>query len=487
LLADIYSSAHELDSAAVVLKNVIKLDSTDINAYYILARIYELSKPMEAINIYNRLTSIIGPDWNVLIHVTNLYVKLGKYAEAAGTINKLLTISPSNTSLEKLQADYYGRAKMYKKALFAINDVLEFLPNDLDAHQRKAEIFIAQDKWKKAAKEYSFIIKQNNVSFRTKLQIGASYFNQALKDSTLFPIVHKFFKTIEKDTSSWQTKMYLGAIAIAQKNDSIAVKDFKIALKLAKWNVEPWVRLGGLYFDNHKYNAAIKLLKGAFKSFPEDFRVNLILGLSLAQKGNNKDARKYLKRAVEVNPKDITALSAYGYTLSRLKENEEAIKYLKKALVISPNNINLLSTLGLIYDSESKWALCDSVYQKALSIDPTNALVLNNYAYSLSERGIKLDSALNMAKKAIKAEPKNSSYLDTVGWIYYRLKEYQNAKEYVQKAVQIGGHDSVMLEHLGDINYKLGQKEKALNLWKKAFKMDTTNKKLKLKIEKGKI
>ena len=122
------------------------------------------------------------------------------------------------------------------------------------------------------------------------------------------------------------------------------------------------------------------------------------------------------KKASELDSTDVTALSAFGYTLSQLKENDEAIIYIKKALAISPNNINLLGTLGLIYDTQKKWNECDSVYLKALSMDSTNALINNNYAYSLSERGIKLDDALRMSKLSVKAEPKNSAYLDTMGW-----------------------------------------------------------------------
>lgn len=487
LLSDIYSAARQNDSAAVVLKKVIDMDSTDVMAYYRLARIYEANKPLQAIGIYDKLTNIIGPDWNVLIHVAELHEKLGEYKEAANTIKKLLSIDAANTSLEKLLIEYYVKAKMYNDAMEYANDILELTPDDLDAHQKKAQIFIAQDDWESASKEYSYILSQPEVPLELKLNIGASYFNQSLKDSSLTPIAEKFFNKIEKDTTTWQTKMYLGAIAIQQKKDSVAIKEFKQATELASWNVEPWVRLGGLLFDNRKYSEAVKVMTQALKSFPEDFRANLIMGLSLSQKGDNKSAKPYLGKAVQLNPSDITALSAYGFTLNQLKESDEAIKYLKKALIIQPDDVNLLGTLGLIYDNEQKWPECDSVYQKALSIDSTNALVNNNYAYSLSERGIKLDTALNMVKIAIKAEPTNSSYLDTMGWIYFKLGNYQKAKEYVQKAIDIGGEESTMLEHMGDINYKLGQKGIAKKLWQKAFDKDTTNTKLKIKIEKGGI
>ena len=485
LLSDIYSAGKQFDSAAVVLNKLIQLDSSDVDAYYKLARIYEENKPLSAINIYNKITEMVGPDWNVLIRVAELYGTLGNFDKAAASINQLLTIDPSNTALQKLLAEYYQRDKKYDSAMKIINEIIDLYPEDLDARERKAQIYIDEDKWKEAADQYSFILQRPGIPFEAKMRIGATYFEQSLKDSTLTPVTKKFFEAIDKDTTNWMVKMYLGAIAINEKNDSAAIKEFKSATNLASWNVEAWVRLGGLYFDNHKYEDAAKVMDEAIKSFPEDFRVNLILGLSLAQSNKNEEAKTYLKKAVDLEPKDLNALSAYSFTLSQLKENDDAIIYLKKALAISPDDVNLLGTLGLIYDAQKNWTKCDSVYSRALQLDSANALVNNNYAYSLSERGIKLDEALRMSKIALKLDSANSAYLDTMGWIYFKMGNYTEAKNYVQKALTAGGEKPDILDHLGDIEFKMGNKDKAKSIWKKALDMDKNNNDLKEKIEKG--
>src|SRR5690606_21470997 len=184
-----------------------------------------------------------------------------------------------------------------------------------------------------------------------KIRIGASYFSQALKDSTLLPIAKDFFTKMDKDTTDWQIKIYLGAIALTEGDDSTAIENFSIVTSLASWKSDAWVRLGGLYFDNARYDEAEKVLKEAVQSFPDNFAINLILGLSLSQNQKNAEAKNYLKKAVDLNGTDITALSAYGFVLNQLKENEEAIIYLKRALEIQPDDVNLLGTLGLIYDA----------------------------------------------------------------------------------------------------------------------------------------
>lgn len=487
LLSDVYSSARQFDSAAVTLESAIKLDSSDVDLYYKLARLYENPKPLKAIETYEKITSFIGPEWSVLIRVAELYEKLGNVDAAVSSIEKLMSLDPANVGLQKILIDFYQKSNKLDKALEVANDILELTPDDLDARERKAQILLSQNEWELAAQEFNYMLKQKDVPLDVKIRIGAAYFNQSLKDSSLTTVVKDFFQTIDKDTLDWQVKMFMGAIALNEKQDSIAIENFKIVTDLARWNVDAWIRLGGLYFDNRKYEEAVKVMNEAVELFPDDFTTNLILGLSLAQLDKHSDAKLYLKKSVELNPNDLTSLSSYAYTLSQLKENELAVNYLKQALKINPDDVNLLGTLGLIYDSMEKWAECDSAYQRALQIAPDNALVNNNYAYSLSERGERLDSALKMIEIAIAADPDNPSYLDTYGWVYFKLGNYNEAKKYLEKAIEVGGERAVMLDHLGDVMFKLGDVQKAKILWQKAFDLDNTNVTLKSKIDRGEI
>ncbi|QQS37493.1 MAG: tetratricopeptide repeat protein [Ignavibacteriales bacterium] len=487
LLADIFSVTRQYDSAAVVLEKLISKDSLRFNSYYKLARIYETSKPLQAITIYERLSAIVGPEWSILVRVAELYEQLGRNEDAIRTIEELLEIDPANIPLQKLLSELYQRVKRYDEAIAVIEEILELTPDDLDARERKAQIFIEQGNWNAAADEYSYFLSNKDIPLESKIRIGSAYFARSLNDSTLTPTTKKFFETIDKDTTDWQVKMFLGAIAINEKNDSSAIKYFEEVTQLANWNVEGWIRLGGLYFDNGKYKEAAKLMHEAILQFPDEFAINLILGLSLAQDNQHEQALEHLKKSVDLNPQDLNALSAYAYTLSQLKQNEDAISYLKKALLISPDDVNILGTLGLIYNSLEMWNECDSTYSRALEIDSMNALVNNNYAYSLSERGVNLEAALSMVKISIEAEPDNTSYLDTIGWVYYKLGNYEQAKHYLEKAIEIGGERPVMLDHLGDVLFKMGQREYALELWQKAYDLDTSNQEIKTKIEKGEI
>jgi tetratricopeptide (TPR) repeat protein len=177
-----------------------------------------------------------------------------------------------------------------------------------------------------------------------------------------------------------------------------------------------------------------------------------------------------------------------GMAANQIGKSEEAIPLLKKGLVYISNDQKLLidfyTQLAEAYHSNKQYKQSDYYFEKVLDIDSNNILVLNNYSYYLSLRNQDLEKALQMSKKTIEAEPRSSIYLDTYAWILYKLERYEKALEYIEKAIQHGGHDdSDVVEHYGDILYKTGNKEKALEQWKKAKTIGTPSAELIQKIE----
>jgi Tfp pilus assembly protein PilF len=176
-----------------------------------------------------------------------------------------------------------------------------------------------------------------------------------------------------------------------------------------------------------------------------------------------------------------------GIAYNRAGRNHDSRVALERAHELNPQDINVLSSLGLTYDALKMHAESDSVYEKALRIDPDYALVLNNYAYSLSERNIDLSRAMTMSKRSLEKDSLNSSYLDTYGWILYQLGRYPEALEYIKKAIDAGDASPVVLEHLGDVYAKLNDYENAVHFWNKALEKDKKNSSLKSKIERARL
>lgn len=487
LLSDIYNLGRQKDSAIIVLERAIKLFPTNHYFYYKLAGLYQNDRPLKAIEMYEKILNLIGPEWNVLFRLLELNNRLNNVDGVVNSIKRLLEIDPSNIQLKKSLIENLLKENRNSEALNLTDELLELYPDDLELIQKKAQILLSENKWNEAYKTLSKVLNDKKNNLDAKLEIGYLFFEKSISDSSLKHLAKNIFTKLDNDSSYWAIKIVLGAIAIEENNDSVAIENFRYVTENANWNVDAWVRLGALYFDNKKYEEAEKILMQAKESFPDNYTINFILGLSLTQQSKNSEAVKYLKKAVELNPTDVNTISAYAYTLNQLKLDEEAILYLNKALSIDPNDVNVMGTLALIYNAQKVFEKSDSLYEKALEIKPDDPLINNNYAYSLSTRGIQLDRALKMVNLALEKDSLNTAYLDTKGWILYQIGKYDQAKYFISKAIELGTKSAVIIDHLGDIEFRLGNKEKAIELWREAFQLDPTKKEIKEKIIRGEL
>jgi tetratricopeptide (TPR) repeat protein len=487
LLGSIYDASRLPDSASVVYNKIISVDSSNVTALFNLATNYEAKRPNEAIQLYKKIIQLIGPEWNVLVRLVDLNDRMGNIDETIKYFEELITLNPSDLNLQKVLIDSYLKTKRYDQALKKIDEALISFPDDLNLIEYKAMALAQKGDYKSSTEQYLKLIKNKEIPFDRKIGVGLSFLLDAQKDSTKLDYAKNIFETLDRDSTDWQVKAYLGEIAIRQNDDSTAIKYFKEATKLAEWNSQVWTRLGGLLFDAHKYKDAIYFMNQAVEKFPNDFVVNLIYGLSLSQNNEHEKAVEILKRALKIDANDVTALAAIGYSLNQLQQNDEALNYLNRALNFDPKNLQVISIKALIHENRKEYEISDSLYLKALEIDSTNVLILNNLAYSYSERGINLKQAFEMSKKAIDKEPENASYLDTFGWVNYKLGDYKTAKEFLEKAVNIEPVNSTLLDHLGDVYFKFGNKKKALELWNKAFELDKSKTEIQIKIQKGEL
>ncbi|PJA96527.1 MAG: hypothetical protein CO129_06065 [Ignavibacteriales bacterium CG_4_9_14_3_um_filter_34_10] len=484
-LGSIYFLSRQLDSASTVFEKIIGLDSSNHQAYFYLGQTYEEKKPLAALEVYNTLLKKVGAEWEVLIRVAELNTRLGFPDKTIETIKDLIKLDPSNIQLQKFFIESLLQNQKYDEAIEVADKNLISFPDDIELIEYKAKAFFSLKKIEKSTEEYLKLIENPQLDYTKKFIIASAFMAESNKDSIVIPFAYKVISKIQSDSADWQTSAFLGELALKMERDSLAVFHFKDAISKAEWNTQLWERLGILMFDLKKYNELESNLLKAAEKYPENFVINLLLGLSFGQSNKHAVAYEYLVKAAKINPNDITALHALGFTLQQLKRNEEAIPFLKDALKIQPNNIEILSTLGLVYEGLKYWNKSDSLYEYILIKEPDNALILNNYAYSLSERGDSLSYALDMSKKAIDSDPENASYLDTYGWIHFKLGNYNEAEKFIQKSVNKEPDNSTLYDHLGDVLNTQGKKKMAIQNWKKALELDQARKEIQEKIKKA--
>ncbi|MFT5566910.1 MAG: tetratricopeptide (TPR) repeat protein, partial [Glaciecola sp.] len=259
--------------------------------------------------------------------------------------------------------------------------------------------------------------------------------------------------------------------------------------------------------DPTELDNAYQLINLLKKTHPEEAKSHAISGDFLLQDGKVKEARDAFKKASELDPSKIAvwsqliALDAqlndmnllisdselaleyfpmapmfYYYNGIANGQNEEYNKALESLLSgkeMIVNDVQLeaefYSALGDNYHELNKHKESDNYFDKSLKINPNNAFVLNNYSYYLAIRKQKLELAENMARLANELEPNSTSFQDTFGWVLYASGKYSESKIWLQKAIDNGGNESgEVLEHFGDVLFQLGEKDLALENWKKA-------------------
>ncbi len=186
-------------------------------------------------------------------------------------------------------------------------------------------------------------------------------------------------------------------------------------------------------------------------------------------------------------PKNVTFPYFMGNTYLTLEDFESAKREFLKSLEISPENRIIRQSLLTVYEELEEYEVSDSLFKILFTEDKNDATNLNNYAYSLCERksvsDTTLDYALTLAENAVKIEPDNSAFLDTIGWIYFRKKNYNLAIEYIKQSLSIDSTNSVILEHLGDVYLKLNDLDNGLKNYHKALKYSPGNQSVLNKIE----
>ena len=149
------------------------------------------------------------------------------------------------------------------------------------------------------------------------------------------------------------------------------------------------------------------------------------------------------------------------------------------AMVVIPCS---MGTLATIYDGLDSLNRAVNLYEHAISLSDSAPVYLNNLAYTFATRGINLDAAKTLSEAALKAEPKNGAYLDTMGWIEFMSGHYDQAIDLLKKAIKVSSDGTDIYEHLGDAYSKTGDHGKAEKMYRRALEKNPQNESLRRKL-----
>lgn len=251
------------------------------------------------------------------------------------------------------------------------------------------------------------------------------------------------------------------AIASFEEAHRLAPTDSSIAGYLVEANIAA-----------KKYGAAIEVAKAALVEHPNDLRLTRLEAQALRQSGKTDQGISLLEDAVKKHADEPLAYVWLAGFYSDADRGPQAVKVLQDAQAKFPSDNSIAFELGAVFDKQKRFADAEAAFRQVLARDPENATALNYLGYMLAERGERLDESVTYLKKALQIEPENGSFLDSLGWAYFKSDKLDLAEDNLRRAADQLKTNSVIQEHYGEVLFKLGRYDDAIAAWTRALSGD---------------
>lgn len=458
-LAEIYGETGQNEATIRVLKELIDLNPKDLNALGALAAVQTKQKKFQDANrTLDKILKLGGENWSVFYDKFQNFEALGLRDSSVVMLRKMQELDPENLVTLQLLSQIYSEKNDKSSAKTALLNALRVNRRDPETLLMLADLYIEEAKWDSAGALIANFVGDTLINPYDKL-----------------PFVDHMLNVYRTDTGN---ETFTNAVVSVVKAYTGAHPSYGPAFAYA----------GQLFIELGRKDEALTALERTTELMPtNEFAWQEWIRI-LLQTGENDKAIQIGLMADEQVPDNPFILYLVGNAYLMKDNSEAALSWLERASSLPARNefkSAVFTSIGDVYVAKKNLSKADAAFEKALQLQPENDVALNNYAYSLSNRNDPslYAKALTMAEAALKGAPDNASYLDTTGWIYYRMANYKKAQELVKKSLDINPQSAEVQEHMGDIYSKLGDRKKAREHWQRAIEADPKRTHLKKLLE----
>jgi len=499
-------------------EQIVKLDPDSVDDHLLLGRLYRLNNDLQKAENELKLAIKLDPSSEEAVTtLAMLYTDEGDTAHAL----KVLSAIPDSARSAKLYAALgaaYEQRKDYKSAIDAFRHAIVLDRDNLDAIRGLAENLLNDGQLDASLEQYKVIADSNPEDAQTYVRMAEIYRRQAKYDQaleslkradTLVPdtmdvpysmaavyqaqgryddavklLQDLLRKTEKSETGSSQADRNnraifverLGMVYREQQNYTAAVETFRKMLPLGDENARSgYQEIIDTYREAKQWPQATAVAKEAVQKMPNDRDLRMVLDAQLADTGEFDKSVADIRSMLKGGPEDREVYLRLGIIFTRAKRWDDALQALAKAEQLSTKSDDkaYVSFLrGDLYQRQKMFDQAETEFKKVLAVtapsDPQSAATLNYLGYMNADRGVKLDESLNFVKQALSLDPNNGAYLDSLGWVYFKLGKYDLAEENLTKAEAHMGTDPTVQEHLGDLYQKTGRLKLAAAHWDRA-------------------
>ena len=261
----------------------------------------------------------------------------------------------------------------------------------------------------------------------------------------------------------------LGTSLGRQGGEDLALAYLQLAIYLAPGHPLALMSLGDLYESIKKPALALKVYQRVPADSPLKRNAEIQLAGNLDALERPDEAKKILERLIADQPNDIEAIMALGNVMRARKEFAECADVYGKGVnaLKNPQRANWLIFYfrGICNERAKRWPSAEADFKRALELFPDQAHVLNYLGYSWIDQGVNLDEGMRMIRRAVEQRPDDGYIVDSLGWAYYRIRDYDEAVKHLERAVELKPQDPTINDHLGDAYWKTGRTLEATFQW----------------------
>lgn len=433
ITAEIYKSLSNLDQAAAIYQRLIDEVPGTETYLFDLAIIYQYQgKNDEALKVYERAEHHFGMNEFVLREKQKIYLQRNDFEALVKDWDKLIKENPEDSRYVIELCQFL----IARNKLAEAKQRLEQLEDNQMAELLLSEIALAEGNTPLAISLARSTMNAPEVDTNAKIQLLNEFLERAIS-----PEDFQLVKTMAEELASQYPEVYevqaFSGDVMFRLEDRAKARDYYLkAVAISPSNYGVWQNILNIEAGLNQYDQVIQHAEQALEYFPSQ-------GLLYYFAGTGYLIEKNFKRAVQLL--------------------EQGRRY-----VTDPNLLTIFyGQMGDAYHGAKENVKAYEAYEKALQTDPANDHVLNNYSYYLSLEKRELDKALAMSGRLVKAHPDNATYLDTHGWVLYVRGEYEAALPFLEKAANME-EDGTVIEHYGDVLYKMGREDEALKQWMRA-------------------
>ena len=264
----------------------------------------------------------------------------------------------------------------------------------------------------------------------------------------------------------------IGASIGRRGGEDLALIYLQLALYLEPSHPMALLSLADLYESLKKPELAIKIYDRIPPSSPLRRNAEIQVSADLDALDRTDEAKKRLEPLIAEHPKDTEAILALGNILRARKQFAQCADVYGKAIanLAQPEKANwvMFYFRGICYERSKQWPKAEADLKQALALFPDQPLVLNYLGYSWIDQGAKLDEGMNMIRRAVEQRPDDGYIVDSLGWAYFRIGNYDEAVKNLERAVELKPDDPTINDHLGDAYWRIGRVLEAHFQWSHA-------------------